>query len=69
MTDKMEDKVLYIGDGVYCSINLNIFNRCNSVTLWTDRDEGRHWMVLDPSMVKTLYEQVFKTNESDAKNA
>ncbi len=49
-TQPTEPKVIkdYIGDGVY--VGFNGFD----VTLWTDREEGRHWIVLEPEVMASL---------------
>ena len=47
---RIEDADEYIGDGVYVRWD------GQGVTLMTEREEGIHWMVLEPFMVQQLVE-------------
>lgn len=45
----------YIGDAVYATQTDE-----NNVCLWTDREEGRHWMTLDARALRMLTEHCKK---------
>lgn len=42
----------YLGDGVYVSFSGYDY------TLYTDREDGRHFLVLDNEMIRALYNEM-----------
>lgn len=48
---------VYLGDAVYARLT----GFAGEVKLWTEREEGTHWMVLGPTEIEALL-QFLKTN-------
>lgn len=49
----------YIGDGVY------VKERHGNIELWTEREDGKHWMELGPEELVALF-RFIKDNWPDA---
>lgn len=47
----------YLGDGVYAA------HEHGGVTLWTERENGVHWMVLSPDELLALKRFLFRMGE------